>query len=46
VNVEVDTLHIKKIDIDDLVSYVYIVRLDVLRRREDGVVNLNHMSTI
>jgi hypothetical protein len=28
VDAEVDSLHVKKIGIDDLVSYVYIVRVD------------------
>jgi hypothetical protein len=28
VDVEVDSLHVKRIDIDDLVCYIYIVRVD------------------
>jgi hypothetical protein len=30
VYVELDSLYIKRITIDDLVSYVYIVRVDIL----------------
>jgi hypothetical protein len=29
VDAEVDSVHIKRIGIDDLVSYVYIVRVDL-----------------
>jgi hypothetical protein len=31
VNVEVNSLHVKRIAIEDLVGYVYIVRVDVSR---------------
>jgi hypothetical protein len=30
VDAEVDSLHVKRIDIEDLVGYVYIVRVDYL----------------
>jgi hypothetical protein len=33
VDVEVDSLHVKRIDIDDLVGYVYIVRVDIYENR-------------
>jgi hypothetical protein len=33
VDVEVDNLHIKRITIEDLVGYVYIVRVDSLQNR-------------
>jgi hypothetical protein len=29
VDIEVDNLHIKRIDIEELMSYVYIVRVDL-----------------
>jgi hypothetical protein len=31
----VDSLHIKKIDIEDLVGYVYIVRVDSRKSNKD-----------
>jgi hypothetical protein len=29
-DVEADSLHVKRIDIENLVSYIYIVRVDIL----------------
>jgi hypothetical protein len=32
VDVEVDSLHVKRIAIENLVSYVYIVRVDMIHK--------------